>query len=301
MVGVIPIFVLPYEIEDFARTLNLLKRSSVFIDECFKLKVDITLCLSEEMTDWDASELPKSYIQERVEELCSVYLDWCEYKLFVENDDKIIGCLSHRRKSWEANPLADFFIWLDTDIFFNDHTLSIMLNAFRTLRFSGFEQFIVTPQIVRQWDRSWDILVNKKFLQDELNYHLNADIFQNALRQTDQTKILQIPIFKFAGGWFSMISKKLLDEIGLPVSLGHYGPDDSFIMDCSMTLKNAGRNVHQFVLENLVVGEIHKQQTNKTIRKNLASKNRKNEFRSIANSNFEIEFRKFIERKNIHQ
>ena len=79
MKGVITIFLLPYEFEDFAITLNALKRNSAFLDKDIYLKVDITLCLSDEMTDWETSILPKEYIAERVAELCKVYIDWCEY------------------------------------------------------------------------------------------------------------------------------------------------------------------------------------------------------------------------------
>ena len=96
-----------------------------------------------------------------------------------------------------------------------------------------------------------------------------------------------------------IISKKLLDRTGLPDSLGHYGPDDTFVMYCCILLKCKGYNVHQFVLENLIVGEIYKHKTNKTIKKNIHSKNRKDDFRKIAELNFEKELNIFKHKNNI--
>jgi hypothetical protein len=42
-------------------------------------------------------------------------------------------------------------------------------------------------------------------------------------------------------------------------------------------------------LENLIIGEIHKNRTNETIKKYISSKNRKEEFKQIAHSNWEKE------------
>ena len=69
MKGIISIFVMPQELEDLALTLDRLKRNSAFIDKTVKYKVDITMCLSDELTDWENSKLPKEYIKEKIKEL----------------------------------------------------------------------------------------------------------------------------------------------------------------------------------------------------------------------------------------
>ena len=85
MKGIISIFVMPQELEDLALTLDRLKRNSVYLDGSTKYKVDITMSLSNELTDWESSKLPKEYIKERTQELCQKYLDWCEYHLEFDN------------------------------------------------------------------------------------------------------------------------------------------------------------------------------------------------------------------------
>ena len=133
MKGIISIFVMPQEIDDLALVLERLKRNSVFIDSSVKYKVDITISLSDELTDWENSKLPKEYFKERSIELCEKYLDWCLWDLQWDNPN-ILGCVSQRRYSLRNNPDADFFIWLDTDIVFKDTTLYYISSAYQMLK-----------------------------------------------------------------------------------------------------------------------------------------------------------------------
>ena len=122
MKGIISIFALPQEIEDLAGTLEKLKRNSVYITDKFQYKVEVTMCLSDKLTDWKEMQLPKSYFEDRANELCAKYLDWCSYECVIEETTKILGCVSQRRESLKNNQDADFFIWLDCDIVFKDTT-----------------------------------------------------------------------------------------------------------------------------------------------------------------------------------
>lgn len=293
MRGVISIFLLPFEVEDFAITLSCLKRNSFYLNKDINIKLDVTLCLSDELTNWESSQIPKKYFDERVNELLSVYSDWCEYSLNVEYGSDIIGCLSHRRSSWKNNPDADFFIWLDTDICFRDITLSYVINSYKVIIENGFDSFILTPQIVKQWDNTWDVLVHKNYINKPINYQSNASIYNDVMSVNDEINVIECPTFKFAGGWFTLISKKLFDTIGLPESFGHYGPDDTFMMLCCMLMKQKGYKVHQFTMENLLVGEMYKYKINGSIRNYISAKNRKDEFRKVSEINFNPELTTF--------
>jgi hypothetical protein len=293
MKGIITIFTLPYELEDLAGTLERLKRNAAFVDKSVYYKVDITMCLSNEMTDWENSKLPKEYIQERTQELCQKYLDWCEYELIIESGNTILGCVSQRRLSLEKNKDADFFIWLDCDMLFKDTTLYYITSAYDMVHRNGLENIIVTPQFVKQWDNTWDVLVNKKYKNEQTNYYLEASIYEESLPQLEEVNVMQVTECKFAGGWFTLLSKALLDKIGIPESFGHYGLEDTYVMVGAAALSKKGESVGQFVLENLIIGEIHKNRTNETIKKYISSKNRKEEFKQIAHSNWEKEISLF--------
>ena len=292
MKGIISIFVMPQELEDLALTLDRLKRNSIYLDGSVQYKIDITMCLSNELTDWENSKLSKEYIKERTIELVEKYLDWCLWDLQWDNPN-ILGCVSQRRLSLQTNVDADFFIWLDCDIVFKDTTLYYITSAYQMAKETGLENIIVTPQFVKQWDDTWDVVVNKNFWNKSTNYHFDSNIYFDSLPQLEEIQVKEIPSFKFAGGWFTLISKSLLNEIGIPESFGHYGLEDTFVMACSFMMRQKGKLVSQFILENLIVGENHKNRTNETIKKYISVKDRKEEFKKIAHSNWETEISLF--------
>lgn len=287
---------MPQELEDLALTLNMLKRNSVFIDKSIDYKVEVTMCLSDELTNWEESFLPKDYIWQRTAELCKKYLGWCEYELRIETESEILGCVSQRRFSLERNPDADFFIWLDCDFIFKDTTLFYITSAYELVQSNGMNNFVITPQFVKQWDNTWDVVVNEKFWNKQLDYELIADVYEDTLPQLDNVNVKEIETFKFAGGWFTLISADLLRKTTIPESFGHYGLEDTFVIECSKIMKNKGETISQFILENLIIGESYIQRPNETIKKYIASKNRKAEFTKIANDNFAKELKNFYER-----
>jgi hypothetical protein len=292
MKGVISIFCLPQELEDLALTLNGLKRNSVYLDGHVDYKVEITMCLSDELTDWGNTKLPKDYIKNRTIELVEKYLDWCKWELLTDSEE-VLGCVSQRRMSWKNNPDTDFFIWLDTDMFFKDTTLFYIQESFKSVIETGLKMFVITPEFVKQWDYTWDVVTNENYIDKPTNYHFTANIYSDCLLQDGEIEITQKPHLKFAGGWFTLISKALLDRTGIPESFGHYGLEDTFIMFCSQIMRQRGDSVYQFGIKNLIAGEIHKARTNQTIKNFIKSKDRKEEFRKIAETNFNLELNNF--------
>lgn len=286
---------MPQELEDLALTLHMLKRNSAFIDPSVQYKVDVTMCLSDELTDWENSKLPKQYIKDRTIELVEKFLDWCTWDLQWDNPN-ILGCVSQRRFSLQRNPDADFFIWLDCDFIFKDTTLYYITSAYQMIKENGIDNFIVTPQFVKQWDNTWDVVVNENYLNYPLNYHESSNVYKDGLPQIQEVNVKEIETIKFAGGWFTLLPKLLLEKIGIPDSLGHYGLEDTFVSECSKIMKSKGDNVSQFVLENLVIGESYINRPNQTIKNYIASKNKKQEFTKIATDNFPNEIKNFYER-----
>ena len=296
MKGVITIFAMPQELEDLALTLNMLKRNSVFRDKDIDYKVEITMCLSDELTNWEESSLPKDYVWQRSAELCKKYLGWCEYELRIETESEILGCVSQRRYSLNNNPDADFFIWLDCDFTFKDTTLFYVSSAFKMLKEGGIDNFLVTPQFVKQWDSTWDVIVNERFWNEPLNYHEGADVYEDTLPEYGEAGVKEIQSIKFAGGWFTCLSGELLRKTGIPESFGHYGLEDTYVTECMNIMKSQNDYISQFIIENLVIAESYTQRPNETIKSFIKSKNRKEEFTKIATDNFRNELKNFYER-----
>lgn len=300
MKGLISIFALPAEIDNLHTTLYNLKRNASVLPDGQAFGFDITLCLSDKLTDWKNSTLPKKYFEDKFYNITEKLCGWAAPEsIQIEYDDDILGCVSHRRHSLQFLDDYDFTLWLDTDVFFNDHLLSYIALSADFLQQNKLSHYVITPQITRQWDTTWDILVNKNLLSRSLNDNLVADVFKLVLTDHGAISLLTIPEFKGAGGWGTVISNPLLKLTGIPESFGHYGLEDAYVMTCSTILRNQldiGVYPQQFVIENMLVCENHRYGTKKYLRDNITVIDKQNEFREIATRNFGKEVQNFINR-----
>ena len=292
---VISIFCLPYEIDELENTLNQLKRASYYIDKKIDWNLDVTMCLSDDMTNWKKSSIPKDFFTEKLLKLSST-IDWCTKTIQTSNEIK--GCVSQRRFSFEKHIDADYFIWLDTDIIFDERTLSYIETAIKSTN-TNFVNTIITPEIVKVWDTTWDCLVNENFLDKPLDYQKTNDPYKDSGIKGDITiqgvsnNSFNQPRFKFAGGWFTCISGKLLNRVGVPESFGHYGYEDTFLMWASEKLiQEKEEKIQQFKIKNLVVCENYKYRNNSHYLNHISIYDRREEFKNIAYSNFKKELDK---------
>ena len=193
--GLISIFALPHEIDNLQTTLYNLRRNYAVMSG-HEFGFDITLCLSDTLTNWEFS-LPKSYFEDKFNQMTEKLCDWAiPQSIKIEYGDEILGCVSQRRHSLKYLDKYDFTLWLDNDMFFNDYLLSYIGIAADTLYQSGVEYYVLTPQITRQWDTSWDAIVNKHLLDRQLNDNLTADVFDLGLTQFGDVGIRPIGEFK---------------------------------------------------------------------------------------------------------
>lgn len=299
--GLISIFAMPHEIEDLQLTLYNLKRNMAVVPSDIEMDIDLTFCMSNELTDWDRTAdglyTSQEYIMEKFMALTSL-LDWSKNPLItIEKTNQILGCVSQRRSTLKNSDGYDFTIWLDCDMFFSDYTIMYLAASYQALKANGHKNIIVTPQYVRQWDETWDMLVHPHFKKYPLMYHESADIITDVL-QTDSAEVDLVAVngFKIAGGWCTLISNDLLNLVGIPDSLGHYGLEDTFITAaCDLMVKNNYKDTPvQYRLDNHIVGENYiNRRHNYT---GIVRKDRKEEFRAIATSNFSKELELFRQR-----
>jgi hypothetical protein len=116
----ISIFALPEEIDDLERTLIQLKQASKYLDNTDQVLIDVSLGLSDYLTDWNNSILPKKFFHSKFIQL-KEYTNWCAESNF-NTSEEILGCVSQRRIS-STKYEVDNIIWLDTDIIFSPATL----------------------------------------------------------------------------------------------------------------------------------------------------------------------------------
>lgn len=292
---VISIFLLPYEIDDLERIVNQLKLGSTLLSGKNHWLLDVNLCLADDMVNWPASSIPKDYFLNRLRAI-SRKADWCEARFTCH--DHIKGCVSHRRHSFNSNTDADFFVWLDGDIIFSERILTFLeQGAEKLVQMSPLA--ILTPEIVRVWDSTWDCLVNERYLSKPIGYQATNDPFHDAgvkgpvSLESVTNKIPGQPRFKFAGGWFTCLSAPLLQKTGIPESFGHYGLEDTFVMWAAEKLVSRGIDfVAQYKMKNLVVCENYKYRDYGYMNDMVVIKNRKDEFKKLSQENFSMELEK---------
>ena len=239
------------------------------------------MTISDRMINWDKSSLPKKYFIDKFTKL-ETQSDWCQNEF--KTSDILLGCVSQRRESLKNHKDADYFIWLDCDIQFDERTLSYMQMVMSSTS-KEHEHSIITPELVRIWDDTWDILVNEEFKDKPFDYNQTNDPYKDSGIKGDISVEVVLNTnspqsrFKFAGGWFTCISGALLRRIGIPEEFGHYGYEDTFVMVGSEKLmRTTDIQITQFKIKNLVVCENYKYRDNNHYLNGLSAFDRRDEF-----------------------
>ena len=288
MLTQIVIHLLPHEIDWFEWQIKQLKQGSYYLEKEDNIIIDVTLNLN--LIDWSQSQLPKQFFIDKfkqIEKLC----DWCQTQFIVDQENKCLGCDDKRREAIRSTQ-ADNILYLDTDLVFESRLLNYMIVAAKLIE---NEYYIISPQTVRMWDSSWDALVNQKYLPTPASmetYYAN-DPFKVITYVQEDLNLKPIETFKFGGGWFNLLSTKLLQLTDMPDSFGPYGVDDTYVMICCEIIKQKGYNIQQYVLENSVVIENFKYRWN-PYKDYLSLIDKQSEFRQIAESNLSKEIQNFI-------
>jgi hypothetical protein len=290
---VITSFVMPHELDDLERVLIDLNKASKHIDGD-NYEFYISFSVSDYLFDWENSKVDKQFFIDRFNSLKSL-TDWAGKSTY-QIRDEIIGALQTKRYAHLECKDATHFIWLDTDICFDERILFYMENAIDVI--DNVDKYFITPEIVKYWDTTWDCLVNSNYLNKPLDYCKTNNPFVDCGEVGDvglETVFNNVPgqpRTKFGAGWFTLLSKPLLDRIPLPESMGAYGPDDTFLMWGIEKLNQSGANIHQFKLKNYIVCEnyIYRNRTHyDSIIKRI---DRKEEFKKQSYSVFQKELNK---------
>jgi hypothetical protein len=293
---VITTFIMPHEIDDLERVLMDLNKASKYVSgENYELYLALTV--SDFLVDWENSKLDKEYFIDRFNKLKSL-TEWVGKTSFHIRED-IMGCTSLRRIAHSECTDATHFIWLDTDIVFDDKILFYIENSIDAIDSENItKKYVISPECVKIWDTTWDCLVNENFLSKEVGYCRINNPFIDAGQHGEigvETLLNDVPgqpRMKFGGGWFNCLSKELLDRAPLPESIGHYGPDDTFIMWASEKLNQNGEQIYQFKLKNYVVCENYIYRDRTHYDKLIKRIDRKEEFKQTAYKSFQEELNK---------
>jgi hypothetical protein len=239
--------VMPLELEMFERFIAYYKEGFKYLDpNVDDVTMYVTLNLNPKLTDWDNSELKPQWFIDKF----TKSMEGIRSYLQIVVDDSMWGTTQQKREVIRLD--YDQFIFVDPDISVHEQQLKMQLMAAEQL--SG--HFIISPNIPRWWDDSWDSIVHPDFKDAELGQFRNKETFTNCFTQTPKEVSLQsLPVFKFGCGMHTLYSKQFWDTVGIPEEFGGYGSEDTYAMFASFVCRKFGIDVVQYVLNGLYITE----------------------------------------------
>jgi len=240
----IVVHIRPWEIDQFEYQLKQLIKNSYYIEDTLVLYVNMDI--SENVIDYNNSNIKKDYFISKFKHLEELTNKYYIAKFNIVNNLQV---LSTRRQSVKEND-CDYIIWLDSDIYFNSYTLLYLINSSKLIKES---KFILTPNIIKYWDSSWDCITAKEYLSMPYNHRDFFDSYSIDNTSKEEISISKNHTVKLGAGWFNLFSNELLQEIKIPDSFGGYGPDDTYIEIIAAQLQYP-----QYIVNGCVVTELGK-------------------------------------------
>jgi hypothetical protein len=241
---------MPWDIDYALLTFDKLKQSSYFLNSDDKIYIDSFLNLSHDIIDWDNSSFPKEFFIKKYQVLDDLIKNVFTHKPFIYDKEGVYGHLDSQKTIIE--PHIDYYITLCPDVDFQEHLLYYMIESAKQIK---NEYFVLTPQIFKSWDSSWDVLVNDKF--NHIPYEKCIDIDIHEIRHNcldlDTPSLKLSTNFKFAG-WLDLYNKNLYEKL-IPTldEWKGYGPWDLYAMNVCNIAKSKGVDVEQHILKNQVI------------------------------------------------
>ena len=244
---------LPHELDEFERQLTVLSREVI---DSHEVTLDVTLNLNT--VDWNKTQIPKDFFIDKFESLSKyvTHTSWARNYIFdVDDHGSCRGINDKRRNSVRKyGKDVDAFIYLDSDLVFPPATLSYSIHCATQVK---NKYYIISPQITKIWDQTWDHLVNHQFINNKYGSEktINPHFEVNRKSYLNHINLIKCDPTKFGGGWFNLISSNLLTFTDIPDALGPYGVDDTYVMFAAQIMKVNNIDFQQYLMEHIIVAE----------------------------------------------
>lgn len=249
----IVIHLMPWELDHALILADRLKQNYYHLDKNDNIFIDLTLNLSSYVIDWNSSVLPKEFFIEKYKTFEKMLSNVFSCNSFIYYGDELYGHLNAQRKCVEKH--IDFYMGICPDMDISNQLLFYLIESAKRVK---NEYFIITPQIFKCWDNTWDLLVNDIFVKynyiqnSEIDIHqIKHEIFQEL--SSTPVEILPLENFKYAG-WCDIYNKNFYEKL-VPVlpEWNGYGPWDFYGMNICNIAKSNNVDVKQFILKNEII------------------------------------------------
>jgi len=286
---------MPWEIDYALLSFTQLKKSYLHLSSEDKIFIDVALNLSNYIINWNESKLPKEFFINKFNTLLSL-LDWATVRSTIYDGDELWGHLDLERNQIESH--IDYYISICPDMWFHEHLLYYLIESAKQVK---DKYFIITPEIHKLWDNTWDELVNENYQNVPYSQWNKSNIveIQQRVNTLDEPYLRKANNFKWAG-WFDIYSKALIEElIPIPDEWKGYGPWDYFGMIVSDIAVRNNVEVSEYILTNQIIFEYHPDKDDKSnfadYYKNLLVLNKIENQRQVVESKFPYYIEQWIQ------
>lgn len=241
---------MPWEIDNCLILFDTLGRARKFTNQIYK--VDVALNLSSYHINWEESKIDKDFFKEKMHYYAKILDGFDEVNVTIYEGEDNYGHLDLQKAV--IKPENDYYICITPDQLFHPSMLYYFENAIDLI---PEKYFLITAEIPKLWDPSWDIISNNQFnyIPYENNWYNFLSINRyDALHipETHEIQLTKLNRFKFAG-WLDLYNKNFYEQlVPVPEDWVGYGQWDLYsmlILDYLKT-KNFPIEVAQYKLEN---------------------------------------------------
>jgi hypothetical protein len=200
--------IMPWEIDYALLSFTQFKKSKYYLSKEDNITIETVLNLSSYIINWDNSKLPKQFFIDKYNEISNLLIDYNHIKRIYDGD-KIYGHLNLQKECISSE--VDYYMGICPDMYFSEHLLAYMIEGAKSIK---NEYFVITPQISKLWDNSWDILVNPLYQDIPYETWFETDIFDIIHNDNNlNLDIILTPInqSKYAG-WFDLWNKNFYEN-----------------------------------------------------------------------------------------
>ena len=148
---------MPWEIDYALLSFSQLKKSKYHLPSDVNVEIETVLNLSSYIINWEESKLPKDFFIKKYNQISNLLIDYIHNKKTYEGED-LYGHLDFQRDSISST--TDFYLNICPDMYFSEHLLSLLIQSSQQIH---NKYFVVTPEISKLWDFTWDEITNGKY------------------------------------------------------------------------------------------------------------------------------------------
>ena len=245
--------IMPWEIDYALLTFTKLKKSKYYIPKNINITIDTVLNLSSFLIDWDKTLLPKEYFIDKYNTVSLLLNDYTHNKKIYDKNE-LYGHLDLQREVISND--TDYYVLISPDMYFSDRLLHDLISAALII---PNKYFVLTPQICRMWDESWEVLTHPKFaVGPHYGWEKTTDIFDvDHYLKTSNKKPQITPMHQYRwAGWFDLCNKNFYEDlVRVPENWSGYGGWDTFGSSVAYYAKSFGLDFQQYRLDEQIIFE----------------------------------------------